>query len=340
VVSEKDLKLPTSRTDVFPSHLTSSFCGKVNSETLESRQPILVGQFLPLSKQVRMQIPLTHALAGGLSLRLYPDTRPRNLEIAALQKGLVLVADGTELIEEGAGFGVPIAKYQDGTFFSSTAKVYLHQQSEDEAVVSKVFFLDAISQKQVGSTYVDKGLYSALHKTFEKLYLGRLGAHGVFDWLMHLRNLIGVQTRFVQVPSRGTLTFTYRCRSRSVQVNVDLSDLNKAGCQEILILNEQGAGTFRRHMDSSGSVLFDRQVGGWTRVQAKGAAFSDILGNVSFSLKNMEGATLYRGREQVKGRFSWAGMTYALNPRTSTFSYTLRVERKSPTREHKLLGAC
>jgi hypothetical protein len=312
---------------------------RVNFETLKSQQPVLVGQFLPPSKQVRMQTPLTHALAGGLSLRLYPDTRPWNLEIAALQKGLVLVADGVELVEEGAGFGVPIAKYSDGTFFSSTARVYLHQQNEDETVISKVFFLDAISYKQVGSTYVDKGLYAALHKAFEKLYLGRLGAQGGFDWLMRLRNLMGVQTRFVQVPSRGTVTLTYHCRPRSVHVNVDLSDLNRAGCQEILILNEQGAGTFRRHMDSSGSVLLDRQVGGWTKVQAKQTVFSDVLGDVSFSLENLADAALYRGREQVKGRFSWAGMTYALNPLTSTFTYTLRVERKSQTGEPKLLGA-
>jgi hypothetical protein len=250
------------------------------------------------------------------------------LEIAALQKGLVLVADGDELIEEGAGFGVPIAKYADCTYFSSTAQVYLHEQREGEVVVSKVFFMDAVSRKQVRGTYVDEGFYSALHKTFESLYLGRVGGHGVFDWLMQFRNLLGVQTRFVRAASRGKVTVTYRFLQSRVQVNVDLSGLDRAGCQEILLLNEQGAGTFRRLSDSDSVALLDNQIGGWTRVQAKRAAFSDGSGSVSFSLENMADATLYCGREQVKGRFSWAGMTYSLKPNVPAFHYTITLSKK------------
>ena len=72
---------------------------------------------------VDQENPVTIPLNHTLSIRLYSDCRPHCMETAALQKGLVLMRDGKELIEEGMGFGVPIAKYTDKTYFASTAKV-------------------------------------------------------------------------------------------------------------------------------------------------------------------------------------------------------------------------
>jgi hypothetical protein len=282
---------------------------------------------------VRLQEAFTWSIGKGLSLRLYPDNRPRNLEIATLQKGLVLVANGGELIEEGAGFGVPIAKYADCTYFCGSAQTYLHAQKEGEVLLSKVFYLDAVSRKQVRGAYVNEGLYSVLHKAFEKPYLHKQSSRSVFDWIMHLRKSLGVRTRFVKAVSRGKVTVTYHCLPGKVEVYVALSELNKIGCQEVLLLNEQGAGTFRKYSDSSGAALLNRQIGAWTRVAAKQATFSDVQGNVSFSLEKLVGAALYRGREQVKDRFSWAGITYALQPQTSSFTYTLRIAGNEMTRK-------
>jgi hypothetical protein len=60
---------------------------------------------------------VTLQLTDRLSVRLYRDCRPSCLETGALQKGLVLLLDERELIEEGVGFGVPIVRYTDKTFF-------------------------------------------------------------------------------------------------------------------------------------------------------------------------------------------------------------------------------
>ncbi len=74
-------------------------------------------------QSINLQKPITLNLTDRLSVRIYKDCRPNCLETGALQKGLVLLLDGVELIEEGVGFGVPVVKYEDKTFFSSKADV-------------------------------------------------------------------------------------------------------------------------------------------------------------------------------------------------------------------------
>ncbi|MEE8390847.1 MAG: hypothetical protein V3S14_08660 [Anaerolineae bacterium] len=85
--------------------------------------------------------PLTVPLDDDLALRLYEDTRPHVGKVASLQKGLILVHQGQELIEEGFGFGMPIIQVDDVAYLSrhtSTALV----QGEDGATLVKVYTID------------------------------------------------------------------------------------------------------------------------------------------------------------------------------------------------------
>jgi len=277
---------------------------------------------------VQLEKPFTFNTNKAVALRIYPDNRPQNMEIAALQKGLVLVVDGSELIEEGAGFGVPIAKYSDTTFFSRTATVYVEEQDENAAVIIKVFLLDSVSKKRVHGTFINDGLYSVFHKTFEKAYLRRGNMRSFFDWVMRLRRTIGIETYFAYVLPRGKVTVSYHCYPDHIKVCADFSEVDMTSCQEILMLNEQGATFFRKHRNGN-AVLQDKKVGAWTRVDAEQAEFSDLDEHISFSMEKREGATLYCGREQVKDRFSWAGMTYALSPKTLIFNYTIRLQENT-----------
>ncbi len=67
--------------------------------------------------------PLSVQLDEGLVLRVYADTRPHIGKIDELQKGLVLVVDGRQKIEEGFGFGAPIIRYDSRTYLSRHAEI-------------------------------------------------------------------------------------------------------------------------------------------------------------------------------------------------------------------------
>ena len=247
------------------------------------------------------------------------------MEIADLQKGLILVINGSELVEEGAGFGVPIAKYSDTTLFSRKATVYVEELDENAAVITKVFLLDSVSKKQVHGAFINDKIYSAFHRTFEKAYLNRGNMRSIFDWIMRLRRTIGVETHFVNVSPRGKVTVRYLCYPNHIKVCADFSEVDMTSCQEILILNEQGATFFRKYRNGS-AVLLDKKIGAWTRVDEEKAQFSDLEEHISFSLGKRDSATMYCGWEQVKDRFSWAGITYALSPKTLIFNYTIQIK--------------
>jgi hypothetical protein len=65
--------------------------------------------------------PHTFPLSGGLAARLYADTRPHTGKVARLQKGLILVDGGRELVEEGFGLGLPLVEIEGRAYLSRSA---------------------------------------------------------------------------------------------------------------------------------------------------------------------------------------------------------------------------
>jgi hypothetical protein len=278
--------------------------------------------------------PITLNMGNRISFRLYEDTRPHCLDTAPLQKGLVLIFDGKELIGEGVGFGVPVVKYRDKTYFSSLAKSSLREE-KNRSVLIKSFNLDTISRKRLGSTsYVNYDFYSFFHKLFEKACLSHKRLTPAFNMIMELRRALKVQTDFVKVAQRGKITVTYACLPEGVEVGFDFSDLEMAGCQEILVLNEQGSTFFTRYSDTFGLSLFDGSIGAWEKVRAKWASLSDANQTLCFTLANTVAAPLFRGWERTKGRFSWAGLSYSLPPTVSTFNYAIGLEKRTNQDRH------
>lgn len=274
---------------------------------------------------LKLAQPFTIEACNDVFLRLYPDSRPHCLEIASLQKGLVLMHAGRELIEEGVGFGVPVVKFDDNTYFSSSASTFIHKSSEYFKLV-KYFSIDTVSRKRIWrGPYIKDDVYSFFQRLFERAYLRHKRQRLFFDKIMELRNLLEINTEFVKVKPRGRITLKYCFLRKLIQVDVDMSELDWRGRNEILILNEQGSGFFRKYLDSDGSALFDKEIGAWERVEAKEASMSDLRGNLAFTLKKKDRAQLYRGSERVKKRFSWAGLNYSLSKDERFFSYEIAV---------------
>jgi hypothetical protein len=103
-----------------------------------------------ISSSTNVPSHFTFQISNRVSVRLYQDCQPVYLETAPLQKGLVLMLNGKELVEEGIGFGVPVVKYADKTYFSGTASSWI-QKEKDCCILIKAFNLDMISKKRFGA---------------------------------------------------------------------------------------------------------------------------------------------------------------------------------------------
>ncbi len=269
---------------------------------------------------------VTRQLTDRLSVRLYNDCRPNCLETAQLQKGLVLMLDGRELIEEGIGFGVPVVKYGDKTYFSSSARVSTGIIG-GTSLIRKVYLIDTISRKKLWrARYIDDNLYSRWRKTFEKSYLKHKQFTVFFNRIMELREIAKIRTEFVKVNPRGTIIVHYQCQPTAIKVNVNFKDLTLQGCEELLVLNEQGSTFFAQYTDSGGARLLGSKIGAWDKVYAERATLQND--EVAFILRNVYGASLFRGWERTRKRFSWAGLSYSLSPSNRTFTYTINLNFK------------
>ncbi len=112
-------------------------------------------------------------------------------------------------------------------------------------------------------------------------------------------------------------------------IGLDLTGLAGRGFTEIVVMNELGARHFDRYEDSDGRVLRGGEIGTWDEVTAAQASFVSTEHHAAFSLGQVEGARLWRGRELVGSRLAWTGFGYSLRPDRSAFSHELRIERAS-----------
>ena len=99
-----------------------------------------------------------------------------------------------------------------------------------------------------------------------------------------------------------------------------------SACQEVLVLNEQGSTIFGEYVDTSGLKLVGNKIGAWDAVTATSASLLNAKKQLVFSLLKTSGATLFRGYEKTRNRFSWAGLSYSLHPYQGIFDYSISLD--------------
>lgn len=264
----------------------------------------------------------TISLSGSLALRVYSDTKPHNWKIADLQKGLILVYKGTELIEEGTGFGVPILLYSDETYFSGSSNLYLSRQN-DSKLIYKEFVMDMVPRKKLRKVELTNPKLLALSRYIAELYQRHRHLRPLMS--TSLSKWIGLHTSFAKTVPAGKVIVAYSISQDRVLVKTDFSLVRRENLQKIFVSNEQGSRFFTRYTDSEGTTLVDSHIGAWDRVEAEWASITDTQGRVGFRLRSIGNGILRRGREFLKGYLDWVGLDYEINPVSDFFEYEIEI---------------
>jgi hypothetical protein len=245
----------------------------------------------------------------------------------ALQKGWLLSHDGHVLAEEGTGFALPMARYGHRTIFPASAYVSV-ASSEDSVTAAVTYELALVERLALGNGksirgeafYRARECFSAIHR---KVPPWRGVLTPLFDGT---RAMFRLATRFEPCETAGTVRVitTVPPGEGRIVVSIDF-DLERRGCTEVIIANEQGASHFNLYRDSSGASLEKNAIGSWGEVASESASLVDPRDGVMFTLSRLPGMRLFRGWEMKPGRLAWAGLNYVLPPDVGHFEYGLRI---------------
>ena len=248
-------------------------------------------------------------LNSKISIRVYSDSRPHVLQTAKLQKGAVLVYEGIELVEEGLGIGVPVCRYWDGTRFSLDATTSVND-SEDSPSIVKVYDMNGKAAKVFRGVSIRRETrLSHFIRSLEKTYQNYYGLRGVKDLMLNLVSLAGLTSEYLRSFSRGRITVTYRPTEDGLLVLADFTNLSPKGLRAVIFGNEQGGKSFDSYADSNGTRLKGGEIEPWRKIAAKCASLHSTRFGVKFGLCRANGWEIVRGREMIRNRISWCGLS-------------------------------
>jgi hypothetical protein len=269
----------------------------------ESREPHL---WLFVEDVLNPKPPsLTASLPDGLELRLYADPRPHTGKVARLQKGLVLVQDGRERIEEGFGFGLPLIEVDGQAYLSRAATV---EQVGDSLV--KRYEMDTVDTPS-----------GFLRRKYEPL-----------------PSIGTVVVSYTLVTSPSGTTLEADRRASRIQVVADFTGLT-VDWNQAYVMNEQGARVFTRY-EEPGLTVEGRDFGKWQRTDSPRGCIVAQDRSVHFCVETREPVPRYYGRERYNQFYwvgmyalSWAGIDLELQAPLESFEFWLDIQTADPSSE-------
>lgn len=266
----------------------------------------------------------TYSVSDSVALKIHSDTMPLNMKIANLQKGVIFQYNGVEVVGEGTGFGVPVGKYSDETFFSGSSVLQVNKQ-ENPVIFRKEFLMDLIARDRFRNFKLEN---MKLRRTIDYISLLYQKHKSLARLILLAKGLLfklGADSFFVKTTPKGKVVVTYTVDRNRILVKMNFSQLDRNSLQKVFVQNEQGAKFFSKYSDSDGLKLNGKEIGVWDLVRAQSARITDKHDRVGFGLKNVEGAVLRRGMEIAKGSLDWIGLDYELNPEDDQFEYEIEI---------------
>jgi hypothetical protein len=242
-----------------------------------------------------------------------------------IQKGLILVRLDRDLSEEGVGFGMPALKIGTESIFPGSWEMSAGRyngllQFEAE------YTMDLVARMAKGESIIKNHLFCLACNTLSRIHREQPELRRkMSNFSGFLRRSLGLLDAFCRISSPGSVRAAYRITGTRIDVTIKFPSID--GCTEKIVLNELGANWFDVYKDSDGLVLKGNEIGSWDEVHATYAAFLDHADGLSFTLKHIEGARMFRGRELVPGRLAWSGLAYVLPPEREEFTYSITIDR-------------
>jgi len=268
---------------------------------------------------------------SGITLKLATGPADdQSYPTAKIQKGLILIYEGQELCEEAVGFGVPVLKLGLRSIFPGDLELSPLGDGYPGAI--RAMFKMNLEERlrKSGSTvitnpilYGSKNIMAAFIRRlpFMRTLLTRTSSL--------LRSLFSWETTYEpsSSPSYVALNFFLEPQTGRIKVELDRQVLSQEGISEVIVMNEQGARHFDQYQDIDGVSLLEGEIGLWDQVSAKEATFISRKAGISFSLPQVSGSRLYRGRELIGTRLAWSGFGYTFAPSLGHFAYEIRLDR-------------
>jgi hypothetical protein len=264
----------------------------------------------------------TVPLSNSIALKIYSNTKPYNLKIANLQKGLILVYGGKERVGEGTGFGFPVLIYPKETFFSGSSTVSVAQTTAS-IKIRKEFYMDRAARNKLGNVYLENQKARAFIRYLTDFY--QKNRRFRYLSLKEFFVKMGVESAFVKTAAVGKVAVTYDINNCVINVKVDLHDLRKVSSKKVFVLNEQSASFFRKYSDAQQASLVDKQIGAWEDVSPEWACLTSVQGEVGYRLWKVDGSVLRRGRETMSNCLDWVGLDYEVDPDSEVFEYRIEI---------------